>query len=560
VTCSFTAPPGATVSVPTACGAGTTISLTGQPDGSYVLTVTVTDVAGNSSAATVATYILDTTAPAAPVATIASPGNDVMPTPTLVVEPGVTLTCTVQRFFVTVAANVPCGTDGTVNLSGFGDGEFEISLWATDAAGNVGPASSYVYVLDTVPPSTPLVAAPASPSPLVDPVWRWTPEVDTTATCGVTAPDGSMLVFAMPCDGVFAADLGAQPDGAYTFTLVVSDAAGNLATVTSVFVLDRTAPVPPTVVPPSSPDNSTLPRWIITTPRGATLTCTLLRGRTVIFGPGACPAGGVVSLAGQPDGTYTLRVTATDSAGNVSAASVTSYILDTQPPASPTLVYGSPSTGTSRSPYWGFTLPQGTSGRCELWYGGALVASRGDCHGSVSFTLSNDGQYTVRIYAVDAAGNVSDPLVVGYDLSGHGGVVGGTGSDAVGTPGPRHPHAPTPPPSTVQRILDKLNALTGQTAKKVRQAAGGVAAVVPSLPLIHDPLTNNVSHAVQNAINAVSRAGGGTGFPLLLLVIVGLFLLAQSRIDRRDPKLAFASVAAEDNLAFRPPPSRGDAR
>src|SRR5207248_11347619 len=86
---------------------------------------------------------------------------------------------------------------------------------------------------------------------------------------------------------------------------------------TSVFLLDRTAPVPPTVVPPASPGNTTSPRWLITAPRGATLTCTLTRGHTVILGPGACPAGGVVSLVGMRDGTYTMRVTATDSAGPV---------------------------------------------------------------------------------------------------------------------------------------------------------------------------------------------------------------------------------------------------
>ena len=93
----------------------------------------------------------------------------------------------------------------------------------------------------------------------------------------------------------------------------------------------------------------------------------------------------------------------------------------------------------------------------------------------------------------------------------------------------------------------------------VRKAASSVTSGLPSLPVIHDPLTNNVSHAVQNVVNAVSKAGGGTGFPLLLLIIVAMFLMAQSRMDRRDPKLALASVAADDNLQFGPPPSRGDA-
>jgi len=114
-------------------------------------------------------------------------------------------------------------------------------------------------------------------------------------------------------------------------------------------------------------------------------------------------------------------------------------------------------------------------------------------------------------------------------------------------------------PPVLQRIIDHLGGVTGQAAKTVRKATNSVTSSLPSLPVIHDPLTNNVSHAVQNVVNAVSKAGGGTGFPLLLLIVVFVFLMAQSRVDRRDPKLALASVAADDNLQFGPPPSRGDA-
>ena len=55
---------GGTVTV--ACAAGTlTLDLTGS-DGTYTLTVTVTDAGGNTSVATTRTYLLDTTAPDAP--------------------------------------------------------------------------------------------------------------------------------------------------------------------------------------------------------------------------------------------------------------------------------------------------------------------------------------------------------------------------------------------------------------------------------------------------------------------------------------------------------------
>ena len=154
VSCQLIVPTGATVTVPAACGSGATIDLTGQPDGRYTLRVTVTDVAGNTNAPTFVTYVLDTTAPTAPIATIASPGNDVTPTPTVIVEPGATLTCAIQRYFLPVAT-VACGTDGTVDLSACGDGEYEISVWATDAAGNVSAPVRRTPIFSTPWPRPP---------------------------------------------------------------------------------------------------------------------------------------------------------------------------------------------------------------------------------------------------------------------------------------------------------------------------------------------------------------------------------------------------------------------
>jgi hypothetical protein len=47
-------------------------------------------------------------------------------------------------------------------------------------------------------------------------------------------------------------------------------------------------------------------------------------------------------------------------------------------------------------------------------------------------------------------------------------------------------------------------------------------------------------------------------FPLLLLLLIAGFLIAQHRIDRKDPKLALAPVHRELDLAFEPFRSRGD--
>src|SRR5205085_8827729 len=44
-----------------------------------------------------------------------------------------------------------------------GDGTYTFSVRATDAAGNTGPTTSVIYLLDTTAPSAPSVSGPATP-------------------------------------------------------------------------------------------------------------------------------------------------------------------------------------------------------------------------------------------------------------------------------------------------------------------------------------------------------------------------------------------------------------
>jgi hypothetical protein len=46
-----------------------------------------------------------------------------------------------------------------------------------------------------------------------------------------------------------------------------------------------------------------------------------------------------------------------------------------------------------------------------------------------------------------------------------------------------------------------------------------------------------------------------SGLPLLALLVLGMFLLLQDGIDRRDPKLALAPEHPEPHLVFGPPPN-----
>ncbi|HEU5033769.1 MAG TPA: hypothetical protein VFT62_03320 [Mycobacteriales bacterium] len=123
-----------------------------------------------------------------------------------------------------------------------------------------------------------------------------------------------------------------------------------------------------------------------------------------------------------------------------------------------------------------------------------------------------------------------------------------TGAHGTGTqlaPGTGVPTSPGARPAAAVDRLVESGPAAAPAAPAARTARSG---------------PESVPSAVQGVVNAVGHAGGGAGFPLLLVVVVLGFLLVQNRIDRRDPKLAFASITAEDTVEFQPPPGRGEVR
>ena len=72
------------------------------------------------------------------------------------------------------------------------------------------------------------------------------------------------------------------------------------------------------------------------------------------------------NLAGAADGTYTFTVDATDAAGNTGAPTTGTYVLDTTPPAAPSIT-GSPlAAGADRHPGWTLQTEPSATTACSL--------------------------------------------------------------------------------------------------------------------------------------------------------------------------------------------------
>jgi hypothetical protein len=126
-----------------------------------------------------------------------------------------------------------------------------------------------------------------------------------------------------------------------------------------------------------------------------------------------------------------------------------------------------------------------------------------------------------------------------------------TGSD----PGTVMPHAPAGPAEVGPRPLMSSGAtVSGASASVGDPASVPSAATSAEVGVADGERVATSPPAVRDAgPSALAEAARTLAFPLALTLLIALFLIAQNRIDRRAPKLAFAPVEP-DVVGFRRAP------
>ncbi len=193
------------------------------PLGTFVVTWTATDAAGNTGTATQNITIGDTTPP---------PGDITPP----VVTPPADISVPATGPLTPVAIGTATATDavGVVSISSdapasFPVGTFVVTWTATDAAGNAGTATQSISVEDATPP---VVTAPADITvPATGPL---TPVAIGTAT----ATDAVGVV------SIFSDAPASFPVGTTVVTWTATDAAGNAGTATQSITIGDATPAP----------------------------------------------------------------------------------------------------------------------------------------------------------------------------------------------------------------------------------------------------------------------------------------------------------------------------
>lgn len=373
-------------------------------DGTYVIRLTVTDVAGNSSYDEL-TLIWDTVVPSISSNNVIAGWYTSNPTITLTATDALSGLVTANvRYAWDSTANATTGTvfvnGNTISIPS--EGVHTLNIYAEDSAGN-STTFSAVYRLDTVAPTANATGSSASWQNSVPTITLTATDATSTVATSTYAWDGgSSVSFVNGAD--ITSTLSALADGTHSLVVTVTDVAGNTTTFTGTYKIDRVAPANPGSPTPSptSPTNQTSQTWSWTV---STDTTSLLAYYLVTVDGGVTVNNGTTATysTSLTQGTHSFAVQAVDNAGNTSSViTYSSYIVDTTAPVTSDNIDGN----------WHNSLviitlscSDNLSGCATTYYttdgsNPTTSSSQGN-----SVTLTTDGIYTIKYFSVDSAGN-----------------------------------------------------------------------------------------------------------------------------------------------------------
>ena len=311
-------------------------------DGTYNLTATATDGAGNVSASSQPLALtIDTAAPAVTAALLhdtgASAADGITSDDTLSGTGSAGSVVTLTEGGHSVGTATVDGTGHwTVKPAGLADGAQTVALSDMDAAGNVG-TGQVSFTLDTALPAAPLLAlAPASDSGVKgdDLTNVVTPTITGTAAAGstVTLDDGTTQLgtAVAAANGAWSITTGTLADGLHHLTATATDAAGNVSASSALALTIDTAVPTVTAAAEANPADPTTNAELLAGSADPNATIAISEGAKVV---GTAQAGANGQWTFDPSnltpGPQSLTASETNAAGNTgTAAAVTITVPD----------------------------------------------------------------------------------------------------------------------------------------------------------------------------------------------------------------------------------------
>lgn len=364
------------------------IILSNLAEGFYILEVTALDSAGNPANTISHSFTIDRTAPLLSVNSSVSALTN--------------LDSNTLSFSASESASFECNVDGSgfaacsspLALSGLADGDHSVDVRAIDLAGNVSAVSNVSWTIDTVAPSTSLLATFSQATVVT--FTLSSSESNSTFLCSL---DGSAF---SSCSSSVTYTVGM---GSHNFIARSVDAAGNIDPVGASYSFNVRPPITTTLVSASVgtlTNQNNISFAFTSNQADASFQCSLDNAAST-------PCTSPTSYSGLSDGSHTFKVQAIDVYGSVDAVGASfTWVLDTTSPAIiPPITFSA--TSTSITINWTTNEPA-TSGL--LWGLGT----------STDRVVADDGIYktshSIRVTGLSPRTNYSFKPV-GHDQAGN---------------------------------------------------------------------------------------------------------------------------------------------
>ncbi len=327
-----------------------------------------------------------------------------------------------------------------------------LAFRVTDQSGNIGPVTLVPYTLDTTSPSTTVsnLHISADTGNSTDFITSSAAQTITATLSGALA--GTDVLYGSKDNGATWRDITSKVSGTSVtwdgdtlangdsaIKLKVTDNAGNDGTVLSqTYTVDGTPPVAPALpVLSSASDTGESSSDHVTNDTTPTLTGTAESGSTVTIYDGATLLGTTIASGGNwsytagalSAGSHSFTATATDTAGNVSAASAALAVtLDTTPPVIASVAV--PSDGSYRTGNTlNFTVHTDDPVYVDSTGGTPRLALTIGATTRYATYASGDGTNTlVFSYVVQAGDNDNNGIAIGAFSANGGSVTDGAGN------------------------------------------------------------------------------------------------------------------------------------
>jgi hypothetical protein len=375
------------------------VKYTGLAQGAHVVAIYGTDALGNTDTTPASfQWTIDQTPPVTTLIQV-TPPQTLSNVTTYSFQFGANKPST---FLCNVDQGGPAPCTSPVTLSNLTQGNHSFSVYATDLAGNVGQPASFLWTVDLTPPVITLgqVTPPPGLTNAANVAVNFTANKASNFTCSM---DG-----AAPAACVSPFTQTVTTEGAHSATIVATDLAGNVSAPVQVsWTMDFTPPTLSwgTFVPSANTyiNSASFSAQVISSEID-TLSCSL---NGSLLGQNASP----VTLTGLAEGPYTLSVTGTDLAGNVSKPISHYFIVDVTPPVVTISATHNGDVSNDTTNTITFSANETSSFQCN--FDGAGFST---CQSPVQLSGVSAGQHTFQVNATDLAGNLSQAVQVSWTV------------------------------------------------------------------------------------------------------------------------------------------------